>query len=483
MAVTRRLGLPLIDQGQAMKHITHNEALAQLDGIVQLSALSIVTSPPATPGDDAIYIVGNPATGSFATHEKMIALYQNGGFSFVMPRIGWRCFVQEGNWFLVFNGTAWVDVVGSRDRVQRFGINTDADDANKFAVNSSNILFTATPPTEGGAGDLRVKLNKAAAPNTASILYQSNWSGRAEMGLMGDDQFRFKVSVQGSEWKEAMVIDPATAFVQFTTGITTLKVSFTQFLNTATLGADGPLTIKFQRGRSGISNTKTAVLDQDVLGQMVGFGFDGSHFIPAASVTFRSDTNAQMYGIVTGKIGFNTSNGTVNFPFERLSIDAAGRLHPAQDNSYTLGHASARWLEIFAVGGVSSVSDEREKTDVEFITDGLNFVRALRPVSYRWKIADRTAVSDTENVDRPGRRKHLGLIAQQVKSVLDEQGFDCGLYTYDPAADRHGLRYDQLLAPVIKAIQELDARFEDLSRRLTIIGHSYFLKHGETDAS
>jgi hypothetical protein len=91
--------------------------------------------------------------------------------------------------------------------------------------------------------------------------------------------------------------------------------------------------------------------------------------------------------------------------------------------------------------------------------------------NYRWKIAERTAVSDTENVDRPGRRKHLGLIAQQVKSVLDEQGFDCGLYTYDPAADRHGLRYDQLLAPVIKAIQELDARFEDLSRRLTIIGH------------
>lgn len=471
MASTRRLGLPLIDQGQAMKHITHNEALAQLDGLIQLSAISIATAPPASVVDDAIYIVGAHATGSFSGHDKAVAIFQNGGFNFVMPRIGWRCFVQDSKAFLVFDGTAWAEVVGSRERVARLGINTAADDVNKFSVNSSNILFTATAPEEGGAGDLRVKLNKSSTSNTASILYQSNWSGRAEMGLMGDDQFRFKVAPQGGAWKEAMVIDPATARGQFSSGITATRVALTQLLDTPTLGSDGPLTLRFQRGRGAATNISTAVTYEDVLGEVIGSAYNGRQFINAAGISFVSENDSASDGFVCGRIGFSTMIAGLRNLRERLLIDSGGVLQPFQDNIYPLGQSFARWTEVHSIMGVSSVSDEREKTDIEPVSDALNFIRALRPVSYRWKVAERKIVSDDELVDRPGCRKHFGFIAQQVKSVLDAQGFDVGLYTYDPKADRHGLRYDQLLAPVIKAIQELDARYEDLSRRLTTIGH------------
>ena len=470
MFTTRRLSLPLIDQGQALKHVTHNEAISQLDALVHLSVISAVTRPPSVSIDGEMYLVARPSSHEFATRDDMIAIYQNDGFNFVPPVAGWRCFLQDRKIFLTFDGLIWSETLGVPNRALQFGINTTADEVNKFAVNSSDILFTATAPADGGSGDLRIKLNKSAVSNTSSILYQNNWSGRAEMGLMGDDQFRFKVSSQGSDWKEAMVVDPATARVQFSSDITAPRLSFTQLLDTPTLGADGPLTLRFQRARGAASNIKAAVSSQDMLGQVVGCAYDGRQFANAAAISFSVDNTPSSDGFAAGRITFSTTSNVSGLR-ERLAVDAAGVLQPAQDNMYALGQSTKRWTQIYSIMGVSAVSDEREKTDIEPIAEGLKLIRALQPVSYRWKVAQRKFGTGDDCIDEPGRRKHLGLIAQQVKAVLDEQLFDCGLYTYDQDADRHGLRYDQLLAPLIKAIQELDARYEDLSRRLTTIGH------------
>ncbi len=60
-------------------------------------------------------------------------------------------------------------------------------------------------------GGHQLKINKASASDTASLLYQDAFSGRAEFGLAGDDDFHFKVSPNGNSWKEAIVIDRATA--------------------------------------------------------------------------------------------------------------------------------------------------------------------------------------------------------------------------------------------------------------------------------
>jgi hypothetical protein len=63
-----------------------------------------------------------------------------------------------------------------------------------------------------GAGHQH-KINKAAAGDTASLLFQTATSGRAEMGTAGDDDFHLKVSADGSTWKEAIVIDRSTGAV------------------------------------------------------------------------------------------------------------------------------------------------------------------------------------------------------------------------------------------------------------------------------
>ena len=48
MSETNRLSLPLVQPAQAQKHVTVNEALVRLDGLVNLVLNSVTTtSPPA----------------------------------------------------------------------------------------------------------------------------------------------------------------------------------------------------------------------------------------------------------------------------------------------------------------------------------------------------------------------------------------------------------------------------------------------------
>jgi hypothetical protein len=46
-------------------------------------------------------------------------------------------------------------------------------------------------------------------------LFQNGFSGRAEIGLAGDDDFHFKVSPDGSAWFDSIKIERATGRVSF----------------------------------------------------------------------------------------------------------------------------------------------------------------------------------------------------------------------------------------------------------------------------
>jgi hypothetical protein len=61
-------------------------------------------------------------------------------------------------------------------------------------------------------------LNKAAPTDTASLLFQTGFSGRAEMGTSGSDDFAIKVSPDGNTFRTALSIDADNGAVQFQTG-------------------------------------------------------------------------------------------------------------------------------------------------------------------------------------------------------------------------------------------------------------------------
>lgn len=108
MSNSPNLALPYLETGQAQKEVTHNEALALLDAVVQLSVLTVTATPPATPGDGERWIVGDGATGAWAGQDNRIALWSS-GWLFIAPGVGWLAFDQSASALRMWSGAAWID--------------------------------------------------------------------------------------------------------------------------------------------------------------------------------------------------------------------------------------------------------------------------------------------------------------------------------------------------------------------------------------
>ncbi|MCB1541224.1 MAG: DUF2793 domain-containing protein [Rhodoblastus sp.] len=219
MSNSTRLALPFIDAAQSQKHVTHNEALVALDALVLLSVKSRdVTAPPGVPVEGDRYLVGSGATDAFSARDFSIAAFDDGGWAFMTARAGWRTYVEDEKILLVYDGAHWVDLglaLRALQNLSLLGVGTTADASNPLSAKLNAALFAAKSTGEGGTGDLRFTLNKSAVGNTVSQLYETNWSGRAQTGLTGDDHFHVKVSADGATWKEAINIDPATGQPSF----------------------------------------------------------------------------------------------------------------------------------------------------------------------------------------------------------------------------------------------------------------------------
>jgi hypothetical protein len=209
------LSLPYIQPAQAQKHVTHNEALRILDAVTQLSVISTtLTAPPAqsAPGDR--YIVGDPATQGWAGQEQNVADWVDSTWQFFAPSLGWRADIAGTGEEVRFDGTVWQPTSGTVNlqNIPAVGVNTTADNTNKLAVAAQATLLN-----HDGAGH-QLKLNKAGTGDTASLLFQTDFSGRAEMGTAGSDDFAIKVSADGSTFRTGMRIEASTAAVQFQSG-------------------------------------------------------------------------------------------------------------------------------------------------------------------------------------------------------------------------------------------------------------------------
>jgi Protein of unknown function (DUF2793) len=207
MSDSINLVLPYLDAAQAQKHVTVNEALSKLDALVHLAVNSrVLAAPPATPVDGDRYLLPAAPSGVWAGQAGKLALWLEGQWVFATPREGWRLWVSDEDVLLAFNGTTWnaAGVPTSLQNMQAVGINATADATNKLTVSSTATLFN-----HAGNGH-QIKLNKNAASDSASLLWQTNFSGRAEIGTVGNDALVIKVSSNGSTFTTMLVADAAT---------------------------------------------------------------------------------------------------------------------------------------------------------------------------------------------------------------------------------------------------------------------------------
>jgi hypothetical protein len=156
---------------------------------------------------------------------------------------------------------------------------------------------------------------------------------------------------------------------------------------------------------------------------------------------------------------------------------SSSEFRPYYDSQMKLGSSSARWTQLYADTSTISTSDVNLKTDIVDTPLGLDFIKSLRPIQYKWKKTDG---------GKDGVRDHQGLIAQEVKAILDarsetnasEQAMWCD-FSVDgvedeivdqddpektitmPAPTDQALRYSELIGPIIKAVQELSIQMEE----------------------
>ena len=175
----------------------------------------------------------------------------------------------------------------------------------------------------------------------------------------------------------------------------------------------------------------------------------------APTFSFTNNTDAGLYSDVDNTV-YMAIDGTVR---QRFNIS---HFSPGVDNAYDLGNASYRWDDVRATNGTIATSDRNEKNTITATDLGLDFVNKLTPVSYKFN---------------SGTRTHYGLIAQDIETVLTgigksttnfagfikDTGDDDG-NSFDPA--RYGLRYQEFISPMIKAIQELSVENTALKARL-----------------
>lgn len=160
---------------------------------------------------------------------------------------------------------------------------------------------------------------------------------------------------------------------------------------------------------------------------------------------------------------------------------------PGDDNATRLGHPSRRWAEIFAGSGTINTSDGNLKTSVIPLNLGLTFVNAVEPKSYHFKDRhfDHTYDEDGNILvvgeDNTFGRAHYGFIAQDIKQAIIDSGEDpllAGVWCEDELEANpndpdlpttaeglrkiQGIRHDELIPILWKAVQELSARVEVL---------------------
>jgi hypothetical protein len=150
-----------------------------------------------------------------------------------------------------------------------------------------------------------------------------------------------------------------------------------------------------------------------------GSGFDGS--------AFQTGSNNTM-------LGFNAHASTTSV-----------------SNQITLGNSSVTALRC-QVTTISALSDIRDKTNVQDSTYGLELVNQLRPVTFDWNMRDGAKVGVPD----------VGFIAQELAAVEDNYDPERLALTLRDNPDKLEATPGRLIPILVKAIQELSARVEEL---------------------
>lgn len=249
-------------------------------------------------------------------------------------------------------------------------------------------------------------------------------AARGNVGI-GTTSLNGKLTVSTSTDQDGVRIDMGTNYGTFLNMIASRGLNFTSRMENTDSG--GTVGFEYRVGSS------------DLVSRFTSLGTDNGRLDFVGEHNFTTPIMSLLTS--TSNVGIGTNN-----PQTKLQVE--GVISPATNNTYSLGNSTYRFTEVFATNGVINTSDRREKKDIEESDLGLEFIQKLRPVSYRWNTGVDSDV-------------HYGLIAQEAEQAVQEtrgDGEPTSIVTRDPQSDRYGVRYSELISPLIKAVQELSGQ-------------------------
>ena len=169
---------------------------------------------------------------------------------------------------------------------------------------------------------------------------------------------------------------------------------------------------------------------------------------------------------VQGDYGIALGSGSGIASTMGNSIGVGYGTNIATENTIVLGNETT----IVVAGPVnwSSTSDGRFKTNIQENIPGRSFINGLRPVTYNFNLAKMVGECQAEGLEEAGKNKeniqYTGFIAQEVEALAQELGYDfSGVKTPLQEGDSYGIRYAEFVAPLVKAMQEMNAEAEQLT--------------------
>ncbi len=167
-------------------------------------------------------------------------------------------------------------------------------------------------------------------------------------------------------------------------------------------------------------------------------------------------------GLTTGTntilIGFDAGNNIAMTGTNNVLIgDDASPTAAGANNEFTLGNSSTAVLRCQQTT-ITALSDQRDKTSIEDLPYGLDFVDSLQPKKFVWDNRAEFDGDGNEYFSANKGNKDIGFIAQELQTVDDEW---LNL-VYDSNPDRLEASYGKLIPVLVKAIKELKARVEAL---------------------
>lgn len=207
-------------------------------------------------------------------------------------------------------------------------------------------------------------------------------------------------------------------------------------------------------------------------------GFDNSAFGHSALINNTSGASNSAFGVralennvtgtgltglghLAGVSGPNFSNSAAIGNFS--SVDASNKIRLGNGAVNSIG-GQVSW---------SNFSDKRIKDNVQENVVGLEFIKALRPVTYHFNVRKQEELMGNKEVGEWEGKYDIeniqfsGFIAQEVEIAAKKVGYDfSGL---DKSGDIMGVRYAEFTVPIIKAMQEQQQMIEEMKKEIELL--------------